>query len=201
LVIGLTGGVASGKSAAADEFTRLGVIVVDTDLLAREVVAPGQPALLQIVQEFGTQVLGMDGALDRRRLREQVFADPAARLQLEAITHPRIRELARTRLQGLSQPYAVLVIPLLAEKGRYDFIDRVLLVDVDPQVQLQRVQTRDAISAELARAMLDAQATREQRLAIADDVIDNSADLAHLYAQVAAMHQRYLDLAASRLAR
>lgn len=203
LVIGLTGGVASGKTAAADEFARLGAAIVDTDLLAREVVMPGQAALLEIVERFGVQVLGADGALDRRKLRELVFADPAARMQLEAITHPRIRALARQRVlaQNPQIAYVVVVIPLLAEKGRYEFIDRVLVIDVDPQVQVQRLKARDGVDADLAHAMLAAQAGREQRLAIADEAIDNSADLAHLHTQVSKMHQHYLQLAALKRAR
>jgi dephospho-CoA kinase len=197
LVVGLTGGIASGKSAAADEFARLGVTVVDTDLLAREVVVPGSPGLAEIVAHFGAAVLDGAGQLDRRQLRTRIFADPAERLVLEAITHPRIRELALAAVRQSQSSYTLVVVPLLAEKGRYAFIDRVLLIDVDPHVQLQRLQSRDALERQLAEKMIAAQATRQQRLAIADDVIDNSADLATLYARVALQHQRYLQLANS----
>lgn len=197
LVVGLTGGIASGKSAAADEFARLGAGLVDTDLLAREVVAPGQPALKDIREYFGADVFDSSGQLDRRRLRERVFADPQQRLTLEAITHPRIRALAQARTQQSQAPYVMVVVPLLVEKGRYPFIDRVLVIDVDPQQQLQRLRARDQLQPELAEAMLAAQASRSERLAAADDVIDNSADLAALHAAVAVQHARYMELASN----
>lgn len=196
-VVGLTGGIASGKSAVADQLAALGVAVVDTDQLAREIVAPGQPALAEIVHRFGSEVLDADGGLDRSRMRARVFADASARADLEAITHPRIHALAQARLRASSGPYAVVVVPLLVEKGRYDFIDRVLVVDVDPGRQLQRLQQRDGVTAELARAMIAAQCSRERRLMAADDVIHNDGTWAQLTSAVRVQHQRYLDWASA----
>lgn len=196
-VVGLTGGIASGKSAVSALFAGLGVPVIDTDLLAREVVAPGQPALAELVAHFGPEILDASGALDRRQLRERVFAEPQQRKALEAVLHPRIRALAQTRLAALTDPYGLLVVPLLVEAGVYPFIERVLVVDVAPEVQLARLCARDGVDRKLAQAMLDAQASRAQRLARADDVIHNDAGLDALPEQVARLHQRYLDWAAS----
>lgn len=200
-VLGLTGGIASGKSTIAERFAALGAEVIDTDQLAREVVAPGTPGLARLLATFGSAVLDPSGALDRRALRARVFTDPAARAQLEGILHPLIEAAARRRVALSRAPYVVLVVPLLAEVGRYDFIDRVLVVDVEPEVQRQRLIARDQIAAELAEAMLAVQATRAERLAIADDVLDNSGDRAALPVTIATLHQRYLDFAAEHAAR
>ena len=194
--IALTGGIASGKSVVAGCFAALGVGVIDADVVARELVEPGTPALAEIVARFGSGILDADGALDRRALRERVFADGTARASLEAILHPRVREVLRERRGSVPSPYALLVIPLLAESPDYAWVDRVLVVDVPREVQLERLIARDRIPAALAEAMLDAQASRAQRLAIADDVIDNGGAHADLEAAVRALHLDYARRAA-----
>jgi dephospho-CoA kinase len=195
--VGLTGGIASGKSTVARRFAELGVPVIDADEVAREVVAPGEPALAAVVGRFGPAVLRGDGSLDRRALRGLVFADPAARRDLEAILHPPIRAAMEDRARRAAGPYVVLAIPLLVEGGdARSRVDRILVVDAGEEVQLARLQARDGSSAAEARAMLAAQASRAARLALADDVIDNSGDLATLRAHVDLLHQRYLALAA-----
>lgn len=194
--VALTGGIASGKSAVADRFAALGVDLIDADLVARELVEPGQPALDELVSRFGAGILTAEGRLDRRRMRERVFADPDARQALEGILHPRIRDELRRRAQRSDRGYGMLVVPLLAESGtRYAWVDRVLVVDVPREMQFGRLTARDGIDATLADAMLDAQASRGQRLAIADDVIDNRGTLADLDAAVATLHARYLAMA------
>jgi len=198
LLVVLTGGIASGKSTAADEFARLGVPVIDTDLLAREVVEPGQPALQAIRAEFGDAVMRADGALDRRALRRIIFADAARRERLEAIVHPRIVEQVRQRLAGLDAGYAVLVVPLLVETGLFADADRVLVVDVPEELQLQRLLARDQVDRDQAHAALAAQATRDQRLARADDVIDNTGTLADLHARVTELDRHYRRLASNQ---
>ena len=195
--VALTGGIASGKSAVADLFAALGVPVIDTDVIAREVVEPGQPALGEVVAAFGTEVLDATGRIDRRRMRERIFADPDARRRLEAILHPAIRaEMARQSLAARG-PYQVLVIPLLTEGGRRDHVDRVLLVDVPEELQIERLMMRDGVTLEQARASLNAQATRAERLAMADDVVRNSGRVDELREAVAALDARYRRLAAS----
>lgn len=198
--IGLTGGIASGKSAVAGAFERLGVPTIDTDRLAREVVEPGQPAFDAVVAAFGPEVVGADGRLDRRALRARVFADAAVRHRLEAILHPAIRAATAAAVATVSAPYVVIAIPLLVETGQRAAFDRVLVVDCPPDVQLARLRERDAESAAGAAAILAAQASRESRLAAADDVIDNSGSLAALEAAVRSLHGRYLTLAAGAAA-
>ncbi|AKC79178.1 dephospho-CoA kinase [Xanthomonas arboricola] len=174
-IVGLTGGIASGKSALAAEFEKLGVPVIDADVVARQVVAPG--AILDaIVDHFGSGVLQSDGTLDRRALRQIVFADATQRRALEAITHPAIRAELQRAARAAQGPYAIVAIPLLAEAGgrkAYAWLDRILVVDVPATLQRERLMRRDGATAELADRMIAAQATREQRLAIADDVIGN----------------------------
>lgn len=195
-VVAVSGGIASGKSAVTTSFARFGIACYDADVAARVVVAAGQPALAEIAQQFGSDVLQPDGELDRAAMRRLVFADPSRRKVLEAIVHPRVRRHLRDQVAGDVGLYCLLAIPLLAETWpAYDWVDRVLIVDVNPDVQLARLQQRDAIERELAQKMIAAQASREQRLAIADDVVDNSAGLAELDAAVAALHQRYRELA------
>ena len=194
--VALTGGIASGKSTVADLFAALGVPVIDTDLIAREVVEPGEPALAQLAAAFGPEVLGPDGRLDRRRLRDMVFADPTARRRLEAILHPAIRARMEAQSRAAGGPYQLLVIPLLAEGGRRDHVDRVLLVDVPESAQVERLMRRDGSSREQARAALAAQASRAVRQAIADDVIENTGGVEDLRARVAELHGEYLRLAA-----
>lgn len=196
-VVALTGGIAAGKSTVERCFAALGVPIVDADRIARELVEPGQPALAEIVSVFGAGVLAADGHLDRRALRERVFANPPERRRLEAILHPRIRAEMKSRVERISGDYVMLAIPLLAETpGAYAWADRILVIDVPREVQVERLLRRDDATPELAEAMLAAQASREQRLAIADDVIDNSGPLAELDAAVAALHRRYTALAA-----
>lgn len=195
--VALTGGVASGKSAVAERFAALGIEVVDADAVARELVEPGQPALAEIADAFGAGMLDANGALDRRAMREHVFADATARERLEGILHPRIRAALHERAARARGPYAMLVIPLFVESGHYGWVDRVLVVDAPRETQHGRLTARDRVAPELADAMLDAQATRAQRLAAADDVIVNDGSLARLDAAVHALHARYLALAAA----
>jgi len=181
--IGLTGGIASGKSAVLLEFERCGATTHDADLIARELVEPGQSALIAIVERFGKHMLDPSGRLDRRQLRSRVFADSAERRDLEAILHPAIRAALRERCLAATSGYVVVAIPLLVESGRYDWLSRVLVVDVTDAVQLSRVMHRDGVDAEQARAALAAQASRASRLALADDVIVNDGPIT-LLAQV-----------------
>lgn len=195
-VVALTGGVASGKSAVARRFEAHGIRVYDADVAAREAVAPGSAALAEIEFVFGAGVLDADGSLDRRTTRERVFADPDARVKLERIIHPRVRAWLQRRVGMDRGPYCVLAIPLLAEnRGEYAWVDRVLLVDAPEALQVERLMQRDGVTREHAERMLAAQTTREQRLAIADDVIVNDGEEAALDAQVATLHARYLELA------
>ena len=192
--VALTGGIASGKTAVSDRFAALGVPVIDTDLLAREVVAPGTEGLAAVAARFGESVLQPNGALDRRALREHIFADPEARRALEAITHPRIREALEAQLAALEAPYAIVVIPLLFETGWQARFDRVLLVDVPKATQKQRLMARDGISSAEAERILETQVSRAQRRAMADDVIDNTGDISQLNARVEALHGTYCNL-------
>lgn len=196
--VGLTGGIACGKSTVANLFAALGASIVDTDLLAREVVAPGSPLLPQIAAHFGLQVLQEDGSLDRAALRDLVFASPAERQWLEQLTHPAIRELTDLRCETATGKYVIVAIPLLVETGGADRFDRVLVVDCQPELQLARLQARDGVTRVQAERMLAAQATREQRLAVADDVVRNDGDLATLRNQVEKLHRRYLSAAAAQ---
>lgn len=195
LRIGLTGGIASGKSTVADLFAALEVPVIDTDKIAREVVEPGQPPLEKLVERFGTGILTPDGHLDRPKLRDIVFSDPKARADLEALTHPAIGSAVEAMAAAAGGPYQILVIPLLVEKGLGKRLDRVLVVDCPETLQLQRLQARDGSSPAQAQAILDAQASRTARLKAADDVIRNESDVAALRQQVEALHRRYLELA------
>lgn len=196
--IGLTGGIASGKSAVSALFAALGVPVIDTDEIARAVVAPGTPLLARIVERFGPGVLGADGALDRRGLRAIVFADPKARADLEALTHPAIREELERRSAAAGGPYQIIAIPLLVESNARSRVDRVLVVDCSEETQLRRLQARDGATRAQAEAILAAQATRAARLAAADDVITNEGDLSALRDQVEQLHARYLGCASGR---
>ena len=193
--IGLTGGIACGKSTVANLFAALGVPIVDTDLLAREVVAPGSPLLREIAAHFGLQVLAADGSLNRQDLRDRIFADPAERKWLEALTHPAIRELTDARCEAASGPYVIVAIPLLVETQGADRFDRVLVVDCDPALQLARLVARDGTTREEAARILAAQAPRAARLAVADDVIHNDGDIASLRDQVEKLHRQYVEKA------
>jgi dephospho-CoA kinase len=196
LTIGLTGGIASGKSTVAARFTELGVPVIDADDAARAVVAPGQPGLAAVLNRFGAAVRAANGELDRRALRELIFADASSRRDLEAILHPLIRSEMERRAGQVVGPYAVMEIPLLVEGATRAQVDRVLVVDVDEAVQLQRIMARDRSSLGQAQAIQKAQSSRAARLAAADDVIVNSGSIAELRQAVDHWHERYLRLAA-----
>ena len=194
----LTGGIASGKSAVSAAFARHGVPVLDADVISRQVVEPGQSALTAVVSAFGPAVLGSDGHLDRTALRALVFARPEARRQLEAILHPAIRQAFTAASATAGGPYQIHAIPLLAESGRAKEYERVLVVDCPRETQLQRLLARDQETLERAEAILAAQATREQRLAVATEVIVNTGTLDELAATVAVLHAQYLEAAATR---
>jgi dephospho-CoA kinase len=192
--IGLTGGIASGKSTVADMFAKLGAIVIDTDVIAREVVMPGQPALREIRDAFGDEFIREDGTLNRAALRQLIFSDDTARSNLEAIVHPRIGQETVRQATEAGGPYQLIVVPLLTESPLKQFLDRIVVVDCDEDTQIRRLLDRDTESAAQARRILASQATREERLAIADDVIRNDGDLESTAAQVAALHDGYLAL-------
>jgi dephospho-CoA kinase len=195
LVVGLTGGIGSGKSTAALRFTAHGVPVIDADQIVRDLVKPGSPALLAIVEKFGNAVLDQDGALDRPRLRRIVFENPERRRSLEAVLHPLVRCELAARVRSLETPYCVVSIPLLIESRMADLVDRVLVVDLPEGLQYQRALSRGRLSSAELRAIMAAQAERGARLAAADDVIANDADQEKLYRQVDELHQRYSRLA------
>jgi dephospho-CoA kinase len=198
LRIGLTGGIASGKSTVSQRFLELGVPVIDADLAARAVVEPGTPGLALVANRFGPSVLDANGNLDRAALRNLIFKDPAARKSLDAILHPLIRAAMEKQAENVDGPYLVMAIPLLIESGNpRDRVDRVLVVDVDEAVQLQRVQARDGSSAEQAGAILAAQSSRSARLAEANDVLPNSTTVADLRQAVDRLHEKYLQMAQS----
>lgn len=199
LTVALTGGIAAGKSAVTRRFAALGVPVYDADVAARAVIEPGTAGLQAVVDGFGAEVLDAAGRLDRTAMRQRVFADLLARRALEAIIHPRVRQWLHARATTCSASYCILAIPLLAENiAHYRWVDRVLLVDAEESLQLSRLMQRDGIDSALAQQMLANQSSRSERLAIADEVIDNSADEAALDAAVTALHQRYLEYAAAR---
>jgi dephospho-CoA kinase len=197
-VIGLTGGIGSGKSAAADEFARLGATLVDTDAIAHELTAPGGAAIDAVRAQFGDGAIDASGAMDRVQMRARVFADPQARQRLEALLHPLIRRESSARVAAARGPYVVLVVPLLVESAGYrSRVDRVLVVDCPVEQQVARVRARSGLSEEEVRRIVAAQVSREARLAAADDVIDNSGTLDALHSQVRHLHTRYLALAES----
>ena len=193
-VVGLTGGIGSGKSAAAAEFERLGATVVDTDAIAHELTQSGGAAIAEIQRTFGPELIGPSGAMDRKKMRERVFADPAARKKLEGLLHPLIREESGRRIARAQGPYVIHVVPLLVESPDYrSRVHRVLVVDVPEEIQVERVALRNGLSEAEVRAILAAQATRAQRLAAADDVIENRGTIDALREQVAALHRKYLE--------
>jgi dephospho-CoA kinase len=194
--VGLTGGIASGKSTAAKFFGSLGVPILDSDRIARDVVEPGQPPLERLVERFGPGILTSDGHLDRPALRNIVFSDPKARADLEALTHPAIGAALEAQSAAAGGPYQILVIPLLVEKNLASHVDRVLVVDCDEELQIRRLRDRDGSTREQVAAILKAQAPRAARLKAADDVIRNDSDMNAVRDQVAALHARYLELAA-----
>ena len=196
--VALTGGVATGKSTVADLFAALGVAVIDTDEIARTLTRRGEPAVALIAQTFGPEVLDSEGGLDRRRLRDRVFAEPVSRRRLEAILHPLIMAEADRRSQHASGPYHIIVVPLLFEAGLEQGFDRVLVVDAPESQQIERLRARDGESEASARRMLAAQMPRAERLSLADDVITNDGPRDRLAERVAALHDRYVQSAATR---
>ncbi len=195
LRIGLTGGIASGKSTVADMFAELGVPIIDTDVIAREVVAPGEPALDEIAERFGEHMIDAAGKLDRGAMRKLVFDDATARFELEGILHPRIGAETRRQADAAGGDYQIIVVPLLTGSPLRNYVDRVLVVDCDEDVQVQRLLARDAETIEQAQRILAAQASRDERLAIADDVILNEGSLAETREAVNRLHRDYLRLA------
>lgn len=196
IIIGLTGGIACGKTTASDFFADHGIEIIDADLVAREVVQPGQPALEEITKAFGSSVLQADGALDRAKMRKLIFAQADRRAQLEAILHPLIRQRMADQLAKCEGHYAIYSVPLLVESGLNKLADRVLVIDVEEAVQLERLLSRDGITRSQAKAMIAAQLSREDRNRAADDIIDNSGSLNQFIEQLRAHHRRYLALPA-----
>lgn len=192
LQIGLTGGIASGKSLVADMFAELGVPIVDTDIVARDVVNPGTPALDEIRSAFGDGVINADGSLERKAMRDIVFADDVLRRKLEAILHPRIRTETEVRVAAIEADYLIIVVPLLAESPMKSMMDRILVVDCNEETQIERLMARDIESEEQARRIMATQASRTERLAIADDVIENNGSVENVRRQVNALHEFYV---------
>ncbi len=197
LKVGLTGGIGSGKTAVSDRFKALGVSVIDTDVIARELVAPGSDALADVVAAFGTGLLLPNNSLDRNELRRQVFADKTKRTQLERILHPRIRQEVARQLKALDAPYCVIVVPLLIETDFRQLVDRVLVVDAPDELRRIWIRERDGVDNAAIDQMFAAQTDRETRLAAADDVIHNDGTLADLQQRVLELHKRYEDLGTS----
>jgi len=195
-VLGLTGGIGSGKSAASEWFEAQGIAVVDADIVAREVVNIGQPALQQIQQAFGDWVLLEDGSLNRRALREYIFQSPEARKTLENITHPAIRTSIIQQLHAAQSPYAILVSPLLFETNQHELTQHTLLIDAAIELQIQRASQRDGQNVEQIQKIIAAQMPREQKRAMADDIVLNDGELEHLYAHLTPLHEKYLQMTA-----
>lgn len=198
LRVGLTGGIGSGKSTVAALFARHGAPIIDTDKIAHELLAPGQPAEAEVVEAFGREMLGTRDNIDRARLRERVFAEPAERKRLETILHPHIRAEVIRQTENLRAPYCLIVVPLLIEAGFTDLVDRVLVIDADDVLRIQRTKARSGLSEAEIRQIMANQAGRRERLQKADDVITNNSDLAHLEREVARLHGAYSALTPSR---
>jgi len=194
--VAITGGIGSGKTTVANKFAQLGITVIDADIIARSVVEPQKPALKSIAQHFGPTILLPDGTLNRRELRERIFADPQEKAWLNALLHPLIHQATQDEIAGATSKYVLWVVPLLVENQLHKKADRVLVVDVPPETQIIRTMQRDNVSRKHAEQIIAAQASRESRLAIADDVIDNSGRSDAVDAEVKRLHQRYLQLAA-----
>ncbi|NKI75248.1 dephospho-CoA kinase [Dickeya sp. CFBP 2040] len=196
-IVALTGGIGSGKSTVAQGFAKLGATIIDADVIARQVVAPGQSAFAAIVEHFGREILQPDGTLNRSALRERIFSNPEDKRWLNALLHPVIQKETRRQLAAVSTPYVLWVVPLLVENQLQGKAHRILVVDVPLETQLQRTMSRDGVSRTQAENILASQASREQRLACADDIIDNNSNPSLLAPRIAALHQHYLELAAS----
>ena len=194
LIIGLTGGIGSGKSTVAQLFQKLKVPVFDTDTIARELTEPHNPVLKEIINEFGEGILDKSGNFDRNSMREKVFADASVRDRLEKILHPKIREALLTRIDSCDSPYCIAVIPLLIEKGWQNIVDRILVIDLPEELQLSRAMQRDNSSSQLIRQIMQTQVDRERRLSLADDVIDNTGSEEKLAQRVNQLHEKYLSI-------
>ncbi len=194
LVVGLTGGIGSGKSAVCREFERYAVPVVDADIVAREVVAPGSSGFAAVVESFGEEILS-SGDIDRAKLRQVIFADDTKRATLEGILHPKIRESIDIQLAELDSPYCILCVPLLVEKGGYQNVDRILVVDCPIEIQILRVMDRDDLTRGQVEAIMQSQATRDDRLRVADDIIENAGEIEALETPVRVLHTKYLAMA------
>lgn len=197
LVIGVTGGIGSGKSTVCALFAELGVPFIDTDEVAREVVLPGSDGLAAVVAEFGSGVLQPDGQLDRAALRQIVFADPTLRRKLEGLLHPRIRARVRARIDALDAPYCLVGIPLLADRASQGYLDRVLVVECPEELQITRVMARDNLKREEVVTIMATQPSRTQRLSLADEIIENVGDLPAIRGEVGRLHRHYLEIARS----
>lgn len=194
LIIGVTGGIGSGKTAATDEFARLGIEVIDADIAARTIVKKGQPALQKIAERFGADILLPSGELDRAGLRKVIFDQPDQRKWLESLTHPLIRNEIISGLQSAKSPYVILASPLLIESGQYHLVKRTLVIDVPVEVQIARTCQRDNNDPKQVEAIIKAQISRDERLKKADDVIENHLDLNHLHEEILKLHQAYLEM-------
>ena len=195
--VGLTGGIGSGKTTISDLFAELGVDVIDTDEISRALTAKAQPAVAQIAEQFGPDVVAADGSLNRDRMREIAFSELEARKKLQGILHPLIRAEVQRRLAGSAKLYALVVVPLLVESRGYDFADRVLVIDCSEEQQIERVMHRSGLSRDQVKAIMATQASRRERLAAADDVINNDGEIADLRSQVEKLHRQYLSLSES----
>ncbi|MHA3353878.1 dephospho-CoA kinase [Yersinia enterocolitica] len=196
-IVALTGGIGSGKSTVANAFANLGVPLVDADIIARQVVEPGMPALMEIASRYGGTILHTDGTLNRAALRKKIFSEPQEKAWLNSLLHPLIQQETQSQLANIDEPYVLWVVPLLVENGLHHRANRVLVVDVAPEIQLARTMARDGITRQQAEDILASQVSRQQRLACADDIIDNSGDPIVIAPQVTLLHQQYLKLAAA----
>jgi dephospho-CoA kinase len=195
VLIGLTGGIGSGKSAVCREFERLGVPIVDADIVSREVVEPGSDGLRAVVEFFGDEILDSQGLLDRARLRQLIFDDEEKRVTLESILHPKIHDRIREQLDAIETPYSIMCVPLLVEKHGYENIDRILVVDCPVEIQILRVMKRDNLTRERVGSIMRTQATREQRLRLADDIVENASGIESLRKPVQILHDKYTTIA------
>lgn len=197
-VVGVSGGIGSGKTTVTDMFKGLGIDVIDADVIAREVVEPGSPAVQKIVDKFGGDIIEQNGHLNRTKLREIIFSQPELKIWLNALLHPLIREQMAVQTQQAKSPYCILSVPLLVENNLNNSVDRVLIVDVSEQTQLDRTLKRDQVDQQQIQAIMNSQASRAQRLAVADDVIDNNGEQKELIEQVHKLHANYLEIASLR---